>query len=74
MPVNLRKIFPSISLKNFFGIANIKVETNKELTFENITEIVKNEMKEKINEEKMKNFIMILEYNICHTAIIVIYK
>ncbi|MEI0606016.1 alcohol acetyltransferase [Brachyspira pulli] len=57
VPVNLRKIFPSISLKNFFGIANIKVETNKELTFENITEIVKNEMKEKINEEKMKNFI-----------------
>lgn len=57
VPVNLRKILPSISLKNFFGIANIKVETNRELTFENITEIVKKEMKEKINEEKMKNFI-----------------
>lgn len=34
LPVNLRQIFPSISLKNFFGVANIAIDTKNKLTFE----------------------------------------
>ncbi len=57
MPINLRKIFTSISLKNFFGIANILIETKKELTFEDIVQTVDMEMKSKINKERLENFI-----------------
>ncbi|MEI0604734.1 acyltransferase [Brachyspira alvinipulli] len=57
IPVNLRKIFPSISLKNFFGITNIAINTDEELEFENIIETVKNEMKNKISKDYLENFI-----------------
>lgn len=57
IPVNLRTIFPSISLKNFFGVVNIQINTSNELTFENIIKIVSNEMKEKLQKEKLENFI-----------------
>lgn len=57
LPVNLRNIFPSISLKNFFGIANILISADRELTFEDIIKITNNEMKEKVNKEKLQNFI-----------------
>ncbi|WP_240516618.1 hypothetical protein [Brachyspira sp. G79] len=51
MPVNLRKIFPSISLKNFFGIANIAVNTKNKLTFDDIIKIADKDMKEKIKKK-----------------------
>ncbi|WP_300370448.1 alcohol acetyltransferase [Brachyspira sp.] len=57
VPVNLRNIFPSISLKNFFGVANILIPTDKKLTFDDIIKIADKEMKEKITKEKLKNFI-----------------
>lgn len=57
VPVNLRNIFPSISLKNFFGVANILIPTDKELTFDDIVKITNDEMKEKISKEKLQNFI-----------------
>ena len=57
IPVNLRTIFPSISLKNFFGVINIKINTSNELTFNDIIKIVSNEMKEKLQKEKLENFI-----------------
>lgn len=57
IPVNLRKMFPSISLKNFFGVANIAFNTKEHLTFEDIVKIADKEMKEKINKEKLENFI-----------------
>lgn len=57
IPVNLRKIFPSISLKNFFGITNIMVNTNKKLEFDDIVNIVQNEMKNKISKDYLENFI-----------------
>ena len=44
----LKKNISIISLKNFFGITNIAINTDKELEFENIIETVKNEMKNKI--------------------------
>lgn len=57
VPVNLRSIFPSISLKNFFGVANILIGTDKELTFDDIIMITNREMKDKISKEKLQNFI-----------------
>ena len=57
IPVNLRKIFPSISLKNFFGITNIMVNTNNKLEFDDIVNIVQNEMKNKISKDYLENFI-----------------
>ena len=57
IPVNLRKIFPSISLKNFFGITNININTNKKLEFKDIVDIVQNEMKNKISKNYLENFI-----------------
>ena len=57
IPVNLRTIFPSISLKNFFGVVNIQINTSNELTFDDIIKIVSNEMKEKLQKEKLENFI-----------------
>ncbi|EKV57341.1 hypothetical protein [Brachyspira hampsonii] len=57
VPVNLRNIFPSISLKNFFGIANVVIPTDKELTFDDIIIMTNKEMKEKVSKEKLQNFI-----------------
>ncbi|MFB5675651.1 alcohol acetyltransferase [Paenibacillus terreus] len=47
IPVNLRKIFPSSSLRNFFAVINIGVEMNEDMTFEQVLEIVHAQMKEK---------------------------
>lgn len=41
IPVNLRKMFPSKTLRNFFAVINVRVKTNDELTFEEILKIVK---------------------------------
>ena len=45
-------MFPSISLKNFFGIVNIEINTKNKLTFEDIINIANKEMKEKINKDR----------------------
>ncbi len=50
-------MFPSISLKNFFGIVNIEINTKNKLTFEDIINIANKEMKEKINKDRLENFI-----------------
>lgn len=47
MPVNLRKIFPSSSLRNFFAVINIGVQLKEGMTFEQVLEIVHAQMKEK---------------------------
>lgn len=47
MPVNLRKIFPSSSLRNFFAVINIGVRIEAGMTFEQVLEIVQAQMKEK---------------------------
>ncbi|MBK1678589.1 alcohol acetyltransferase, partial [Rhodospirillum rubrum] len=47
MPVNLRKIFPSSSLRNFFAVINIGVRIEAGMTFEQVLEIVQAQLKEK---------------------------
>lgn len=47
MPVNLRKQFPSSSLRNFFAVIPIGVAMNDQLTFEQIAETVQRQLTEK---------------------------
>ncbi|MEK3732062.1 alcohol acetyltransferase [Paenibacillus sp. FSL M8-0334] len=47
LPVNLRKLFPSISLRNFFTVINIEIYMKQELTFEQVLEAVSEQMKKK---------------------------
>lgn len=47
MPVNLRKIFPSSSLRNFFAVINIGAQLKEGMTFEQVLEMVHAQMKEK---------------------------
>ena len=47
MPVNLRKIFPSSSLRNFFAVINIGVQMKEGMTLDEVQGIVHAQMKEK---------------------------
>ncbi|MGG3305964.1 alcohol acetyltransferase [Paenibacillus lautus] len=47
MPVNLRKIFPSSSLRNFFAVINIVVQMKEGMTLDDVQGIVHAQMKEK---------------------------
>lgn len=47
MPVNLRKIFPSSSLRNFFAVINIGVQMKEGMTLDDVQGIVHAQMKEK---------------------------
>lgn len=59
VPVNLKKYFPSETLANFFSYIDVNVDTNKEETFENILETVKNEFKTKLTEDELKKTIAV---------------
>ncbi|MGG4341247.1 alcohol acetyltransferase [Paenibacillus lautus] len=47
MPVNLRKIFPSSSLRNFFAVINIGVQMKEGMSLDDVQGIVHAQMKEK---------------------------
>lgn len=47
MPVNLRKIFPSSSLRNFFAVINIGIQMKEGMTLDDVQGIVHAQMKEK---------------------------
>lgn len=47
MPVNLRKIFPSSSLRNFFAVINIGVQMKEGMTLDEVQGLVHAQMKEK---------------------------
>ncbi len=53
VPVNLRKIFPSKSLRNFAGNANISYVMNKSTTFQELFDDVKLQLAEKTTKEEM---------------------
>lgn len=57
VPVNLRKMFPSKTIRNFFGVANLEVPCKADMTFEEIGEIVKKEAAEKTTKEYLENVI-----------------
>lgn len=57
IPVNLRKIFPSKTLRNFFTVVNVGVNVSENSTFEAILKEISSQLKEKINKENLYNVI-----------------
>ncbi|OPX44934.1 alcohol acetyltransferase [Ruminiclostridium hungatei] len=55
IPVNLRRIFPSKTLRNFFTIVNVGVKPSEELSFEKILTSVSAELKEKTKKNNLNN-------------------
>lgn len=55
VPVNLRNIFPSKTLRNFFGVINVAVYIEENETFNTIIDKVRKEFKAKLNKENLKN-------------------
>lgn len=55
IPVNLRKAFPSITLRNFFCVTIISTKVNKNMDFEDILEQVKFYMKQKTSKEYLEH-------------------
>lgn len=59
IPVNLRRFFPSETIRNFFTTIGVDVDFyKKDRSFEEILEIVKNEMKKELDQEKLYPKIM----------------
>ena len=57
IPVDLRRFFPSATLRNFSGYVNVEIKPKQgDYTFEEILEIIKEEYK-RINEKYLKAFI-----------------
>lgn len=53
VPVDLRAMFPSDTLRNFISFANVGIEISKELRFEEILENVSKQLKEGLTEERI---------------------
>lgn len=54
VPVDLRAMFPSNTLRNFISLANVGVEITKELRFEEILEDVSKQLRLGVSNEKMR--------------------
>lgn len=54
VPVNLRRFFPSKSLRNFSLFVNTSIDLNKPMTFEEILARVKNDMAEELQKDKLQ--------------------
>ncbi len=57
IPVNLRKIFPSRTLRNFFTIVNVGIHASESLTFEAVLEEVSAQLREKTRKENLYGII-----------------
>lgn len=56
IPVNLRKLFPSTTLRNFFGVTNIGTLVNQDVSFTDLLAEVMKQFKEKTTEENLQNY------------------
>lgn len=54
VPVNLRKFFPSKSLRNFSLFVNMSIDLDKELSFAEIIEKVKSDMSTELQKDKLR--------------------
>jgi len=52
VPVNLRMFFPSSTLRNFFSIITVAVDSSEELPLENIVQDVASQFKSKLNRDR----------------------
>ncbi len=57
VPVNLRKLFPSKTLRNFFAVANIGATVDAEIGFDALLKRVSKEMKAKTSKEALQEII-----------------
>ncbi len=57
VPVNLRKLFPSKTLRNFFAVVNIGVITDENTSFDTLLKQVSRQMKAKVNRESIQEII-----------------
>lgn len=55
VPVNLRGMFPSETLRNFFGVVNIGKVVNKDMSFTELLSEVTQQLKEKTNKTYLQN-------------------
>ncbi len=53
VPVNLRKIFNSKTLKNFFGVVHIEYKVNENTTFEEIVKSVSDQLKSLTDKDNL---------------------
>lgn len=57
IPVNLRKIFPSVTLRNFFSVVNLGINVTEGITFESVLESISAQLKEKTTKESLETAI-----------------
>lgn len=53
VPVNLRKIFPSKTLRNFSSYINVAIKMDQPLTFDNVAQQVTNQLKHGVKRENL---------------------
>lgn len=57
VPVNLRSLFASNTLRNFFGVVNIGMYVTEEMTLEEIIEEISKQLREKVQKESLQQSI-----------------
>lgn len=57
IPVNLRKFFPSNTLRNFFGVVHVGMAVNDNTTMEEIILEVSKQLREKVQKENLQHSI-----------------
>ncbi|MEW9677776.1 acyltransferase [Lentibacillus sp. L22] len=57
VPVNLRSLFPSNTLRNFFGVVNIGMSVTETTTLEEIIAETSKQLREKVQKENMQQSI-----------------
>lgn len=57
IPCNLRRLFPSGTLRNFFGMANLGMIVTRQTTFEEILNEMTSQLKEKTSNEALEAMI-----------------
>ncbi|GAB2559734.1 acyltransferase [Gracilibacillus alcaliphilus] len=57
IPVNLRKIFPSNTLRNFFGVVNVGMAVTETTKIEDIISEVATQLQEKVQKENLQQSI-----------------
>lgn len=57
VPVNLRSLFPSSTLRNFFGVVNIGMSVTEKMTLEEMIEETSKQLREKVQKESLQQSI-----------------
>ncbi|WP_042221016.1 condensation domain-containing protein [Oceanobacillus manasiensis] len=55
IPVNLRQRFPSVTLRNFFSVVNVRVDINGDITLEEIMKAVSEQLKSKTDKQHLQD-------------------